>query len=79
MYPAASGPVTDEHKADWLLGRMEALIRTLKIPSSLREFGIAKKDLDSLVESGMNVQRLLANNKRTVTPQDARSLYLEVL
>lgn len=78
-HPAASGPVTDEHKADWLLGRMEALIRTLKIPSSLREFGIAKKDLDSLVESGMNVQRLLANNKRTVTPQDARSLYLEVL
>ena len=78
-HPAASGPVTDEHKADWLLGRMEALIQTLKIPSSLREFGIAKKDLDSLVESGMNVQRLLANNKRTVTPQDARSLYLEVL
>ena len=54
-------------------------IAVLKIPSSLREFGIAKKDLDSLVESGMNVQRLLANNKRTVTPQDARSLYLEVL
>lgn len=70
---------TDNQKADWVLGRMESLIRNLEIPSSLREFGVTQKDLDALVEGGMNVQRLLVNNKRTVTAEDARSLYLEVL
>lgn len=71
--------LTGEEKADRLLERMEGLIRNLKIPSSLREFGVDAKDLDTLVEGGMNVQRLLVNNKRTVTPEDARALYLEVL
>lgn len=78
-HQTASCPVTDDQKADWLLMRMETLIQSLKIPSSLREFGIVQKDLEFLVEGAMNVQRLLVNNKRTVTPQDARSLYLEVL
>lgn len=75
----ASVKPTDSQKADWVLGRMESLIQNLEIPSSLREFGVDQKDLDALVEGGMNVQRLLVNNKRTVTAEDARMLYLEVL
>ena len=38
-----------------------------------------ESDLDSLVEAGMQVQRLLVNNPRTVTPEDARALYMEIL
>ena len=30
-------------------------------------------------EGGMQVQRLLVNNMRPVTPEDARNLYLKIL
>lgn len=71
--------LTEEQKADWLLERMERMIERLHIPTALTAFGVDKKDLDALVEAGMDVQRLLGNNKRTVTAEDARRLYLEVL
>jgi len=51
----------------------------LEIPTSLREYGVPKEDLEILVASGMDVQRLLVNNMREVTADDARKLYLEVL
>ena len=38
-----------------------------------------EEDLDSLVEAGMQVTRLLVNNLRQVTPADARALYREIL
>ena len=38
-----------------------------------------EEDLEGLVEAGMQVQRLLVNNMRPVTPDDARKLYLEVM
>lgn len=34
---------------------------------------------EDLEASGMEVTRLLVNNMREVTPDDARSIYLEVL
>lgn len=68
-----------EEKADWVLRRMREMIEHLHIPSSLKQFGVEKKDLEDLVASGMEVQRLLVNNKRKVTAEDARRLYLEIL
>ena len=41
--------------------------------------GVSKDDLDFLVTAGMDVQRLLGNNMRKVTAEDARALYLEIL
>ena len=38
-----------------------------------------KEDLEALVASGMEVTRLLVNNMREVTPDDARKIYQEVL
>lgn len=38
-----------------------------------------REDLEALVASGMEVTRLLVSNMREVTPDDARSIYLEVL
>lgn len=59
--------------------RLEEIVKHLDIPSSLKEFGVPEEDLEALVSSGMEVQRLLVNNPRTVTPEDARALYKEIL
>ena len=62
-----------------MIARLEAIVKHLDIPTSLKEFGVPAEDLEGLVESGMQVQRLLVNNMRTVTPEDARNIYLQIL
>lgn len=70
---------TRDEKAEWIIKRLEQIVRHLEIPTSLKEFGVTLEDLDGLVEAGMQVQRLLVNNMRLVTAEDARNLYLEIL
>ena len=70
---------TVEEKSTWIISRMESIVRNLDIPTSLKEFGVLESDLDSLVEAGMQVQRLLVNNMRTVTAEHARKIYQEIL
>lgn len=74
-----TGAASEEEKACWTLERMDEIVRTLKIPTDLKQWGVSADDLDTLVKAGMDVQRLLVNNMRTVTAQDARALYLELL
>lgn len=54
-------------------------MKHLDIPTSLKSFGVPASDLEQLVESGMQVTRLLVNNRREVTPEDARKIYQEIL
>lgn len=68
-----------EEKSKWLINRLEEIVKHLDIPISLKEYGVPKDDLEILVKSGMEVQRLLVNNMREVTPEDARALYMEIL
>jgi alcohol dehydrogenase class IV len=71
---------TVEEKSGWIIARLEEIVRHLEIPTSLsKDFGVPESDLEGLVEAGMQVQRLLVNNMRPVTPDDARRLYQEVL
>ena len=70
---------TVEDKSAWVIARLEAIVKHLDIPTSLKEFGVPESDLEGLVEAGMSVQRLLVNNMRNVTPEDARKLYLEIM
>ena len=70
---------TEEEKSKALIDWMEKIVRHLEIPTDLKQFGVDPQDLDSLVEAGMSVQRLLVNNMREVTPEDARKIYQEVL
>lgn len=71
---------TNEEKAGWMIEQIERIVKHLEIPTSLsKDFGVPAGDLDGLVEAGMQVQRLLVNNMRPVTPEDARRLYTEVL
>lgn len=66
-------------KSAWVISAIEKIVSHLDIPKSLTVFGVSEADLDDLVEAGMQVQRLLVNNRREVTPDDARRLYLEIL
>ena len=75
----AGGARTVEEKSRAVISRLESIVKHLEIPTSLTEFGVPKEDLDSLVEAGMQVTRLLVNNMREVTPEDARRIYQEVL
>ena len=70
---------TVDEKAAWMIARLEAIVKHLDIPTSLKEFGVPAEDLEGLVESGMQVQRLLVNNMRPVTADDARKLYQEIM
>lgn len=71
--------LTAKEKAEWIIRKIEDIVKTLEIPTSLKVFGVPKEDLEGLVEAGMQVQRLLVNNMRPVTREDARNLYLEIL
>ncbi len=70
---------TEEEKSAWMINRMDEIVKKLHIPTSLQEFGVPKEDLEGLVEAGMQVKRLLVNNMREITPDDARNIYLQVM
>jgi len=70
-------PVDEKSKA--ILAELERIVEVLEIPTSLKTFNVPEHDLEGLVEAGMQVTRLLVNNRREVTPEDARNIYLEVL
>lgn len=73
------GAGTEEEKSAAVIRRLEEIVKHLEIPTSLTEFGVPREDLEGLVSSGMEVKRLLVNNMRTVTAEDARKIYQEVL
>ena len=74
-----SACATVEEKSAWMISRMDEIVKKLHIPTSLQEFGVPKEDLEGLVEAGMQVKRLLVNNMREITPDDARAIYLQVM
>ncbi len=71
--------VTPEEKSAWMIAQLERIVKHLDIPTSLKEFGVPAEDLDGLVEAGMQVQRLLVNNMREVTPADAKAIYQQIM
>ena len=70
---------TVEEKSAWVVRRMGEIVKHLDIPTSLKEFNVSPDDLESLVEAGMQVTRLLVNNMREVTAEDARYIYRQIL
>ncbi|WP_343652734.1 iron-containing alcohol dehydrogenase [Herbaspirillum sp.] len=66
-------------KAGSLVRRLEALPRELGLQTRLRDVGIAEGDLRQLSEDAMKQTRLLVNNPREVTYEDALAIYAEVL
>ena len=66
-------------KSAYMIEWMDRMVKHLDIPTSLAEFNVPKEDLEGLVKAGMDQQRLLSNNRREITADDARNIYLEVL
>ena len=69
---------SEAEKSAFMIRWLEVIVRRLDIPASLKEFGVPQEDLPSLAKAAMQVQRLLTNNKRPVTEQDALALYRQV-
>lgn len=58
---------------------LQILAEDLRIPCHLGEFGIKSEDIPMLAEGVMKVTRLLANNPRELTFEDAQEIYRSVL
>jgi alcohol dehydrogenase class IV len=54
---------------------IRALNRQCGIPAHIADLGVPASAIDRLAESALTVQRLLQQNPRTVTLQDARDIY----
>lgn len=54
---------------------LAGLAGRLGLPTTLREVGVREADLDRLADDAMLQTRLLINNPRTLTRDDARALY----
>lgn len=78
-YKGAKKEMTVDEKATALIDWMAQIVKDLDIPTDLKEFGVKPEDLDTLVEAGIAQQRLLVNNMKNVTAEDARKIYLEVM
>lgn len=78
VYPELSG-MTWEEKADHMIERIAAVVRNTKIPTDLNAFGVKMEDLDFLVDAGSKQQRLLVNNRKELSLDDIRAIYLKVL
>ena len=68
-----------EAKSQGLIDHMEKLAQRVGIETQLRQVGIAAKDLDRLADDAMLQTRLLANNPRMVTREDAHAIYAAAL
>lgn len=68
-----------DEKSGYMIHQLDEIVKVLEIPTSLKTFNVPEADLDGLVAAGMEVTRLLVNNKREVTPEDARAIYLQIL
>jgi alcohol dehydrogenase len=70
---------TDLLTAQRGIDRIRDLCRRCAIPSCLTDFGVRDVDVPGMAESAMTVTRLLKNNPRDVTREDAERIYRAVL
>lgn len=61
------------------IDRIRDLCRRCAIPSCLSDFGVRDVDVPGMAESAMTVTRLLKNNPRDVTREDAERIYRALL
>jgi alcohol dehydrogenase class IV len=73
------GGATTAERAEGFVALLSELVREMPFEQSLRAVGVVEADLDELAIDAMNVQRLLVNNPREVTLQDARIMYQQAL
>jgi alcohol dehydrogenase class IV len=65
--------------AEMAVEAIERLGEDLRVPKRLTEFGVTEENISQLAEGVMKVTRLLANNPRTLTLEDAKEIYKKAL
>lgn len=63
--------------ADTVAARIEELLDVLKLPRNLAAVGIPVEALEPMAQAVVQITRLLNNNPRKVTLEDARAIYKE--
>jgi alcohol dehydrogenase len=69
---------SEHQRAQWFVEHLAALNRDLGIPTRLREVGVPADGLEQLADDAMLQQRLLVNNPRELTRDDAFRIYKAV-
>ena len=75
VWPHDEMAALQEEKAKRVLDKMSQIVTHLDIPRYLDDLGVDATQLDTLVDAGMKVTRLLDNNIRPVRAEDARAIY----
>lgn len=70
-----TGCQSDEEYAWAAIDAVKDLMKSIGIPSNLRDLGIPENALEDMAVSALKVQRLLKNNVREVTLEDALEMY----
>jgi alcohol dehydrogenase len=73
------GGLNERERARGMVKAISELVDDLRIPRHLNEFGVADHHIPALAQGVMKVTRLLANNPRRITVQDAEAIYRQVL
>ncbi len=68
-----------KQKADLLVKALYQLSRDLDIPDTMTALGVPAADLESIVDSALQVKRLLDNNPKVMSREDIRAIYQTIL
>lgn len=74
-----TGALSERQAAHAAVQGLRTLAEDLRIPGSLKEFGVKDEHVPALAQGVMKVTRLLANNPRELTLEDAEEIYRRVL
>jgi len=66
---------TPEELGKAVVDEIYSMTKYLQIPTSLKDFGVSRKDIDFLTESASQVRRLLDQNPKAMSHGDIRSIY----
>jgi alcohol dehydrogenase len=77
VVPHASG--SEEARALALIVAMQQIAKITGVETTLQQVGITESDLDRLADDAMLQTRLLGNNPRELTRDDARAIYAAAL
>ena len=69
----------NSNSPDVIIEKLRELNAVLDIPKSLKELNIPETAITQLSEGAMKVTRLLANNPRKITLEDAKMIYGSIL
>ena len=56
-----------------------SMVKDLNIPSDLKKYGITENDLDGIVDAASEQTRLLSNNRKVLSKEDMRAIYMKLM